>query len=137
MAAGLPIAATRSPGMIDSVTNSVSGLLAEDPEQGLAAAMAGLGASVELRRSMGAAAKEASKPYDIRLTAANTVALYERLRQSRPDLKRTRPHGRWYRKRKGIRPRLDQLAGLIHPRGELRRILGIDPTQDEEAMGHE
>ncbi len=137
MAAGLPIAATQSPGMIDSVANTVSGFLAADPEKSLAAAIVGLGASPELRQSMSASAKEASRPYDIRLTVKNTVALYERLRETRPDFERARPHGRWYRNRKGLRPKLDQLAGLIHPRGERRRILSLDPIQNEEDLENE
>ncbi len=138
MAAGLPIAATRSPGVIDTVTNNVSGFLAADPEQGLAAAMIGLAVSPEIRQKMGGAARIASQPYDIRLTVANTVELYERLCKTRPDLQRTRPHGRWYRNRKGLRPRLDQLASLLHPDGGYRRFLGLDSNQGEEDnFGHE
>jgi glycosyltransferase involved in cell wall biosynthesis len=115
MAAGLPIAATRSPGMIDSVTNTVSGFLATEPEQGLGAAMVGLAASPELRRKMGVAARTDSKRYDIRLTVAKTVELYDQLRATRPDLQRSRPHGRWYKDRSRLRPKLDQLVGLIKP----------------------
>ncbi len=113
MAAGLPVAATRSPGMIDSVTNSVSGFLAAEPEQGLAAAIVGLAASSDLRQKMGAAARAASERYDIGLTVAKTVELYENLCKTRPDLQRARPHGKWYRNRKGLRPKLDQIAELI------------------------
>ena len=138
MAAGLPIAATRSPGVIDSVTNNVSGFLAAYPEQGLAAAMVGLAASPELRQKMGEAARIASQPYDIRFTVANTVELYERLCRTRPDLQRTRPHGRWYRNRKGLRPKLDQLASLLHPDGGYRRFLGLESNQgEEENFSHE
>jgi len=132
MAAGLPVAATRSPGVIDSVTNNISGFLALDPEQGLAAAMVGLAASPELRKKMGEAARIASQPYDIRFTVNNTVELYERLCRTRPDLQRTRPHGRWYRNRKGLRPRLDQLANLLHLDGSYRRILGLESNDSEE-----
>ncbi len=123
MAAGLPIAAIRSPGISDSVENGKTGFLAEDPSRGLEVAMSALAASKELRQMMGAAAREASSRYDIGLTAAQTVALYERLREERPDLKRTRVHGRWYRDRKGLRPKLDRLAGLINPEGGYRRRL--------------
>ncbi len=138
MAAGLPVAATRSPGVIDTVTNNVSGLLAADPEQGLAAAMIGLAATPELRQKMGEAARTASRPYDIRFTVANTLELYERLCRTRPDLQRTRPHGRWYRNRKGFRPKLDQLANLLNPDGGYRRFLGLESNQGEEDnSGHE
>ena len=77
--------------------------------------MLGLAANPELRKKMGEAAREASRPYDIRFTVANTVALYERLCATRPDLQRSRPHGRWYRSHKGLRPRLGQLARLLFP----------------------
>jgi glycosyltransferase involved in cell wall biosynthesis len=132
MASGLPVAATRSPGLIDSIDNGVAGLLADNPEQGLAAAMVGLATSPELRQKMGSAARIASQAYDISQTVANTVKLYERLLRMRPDLQRERPHGRWYRNRRGLRPKLDQLAGLLHPDGGRRRILGRR-SRDSEA----
>ena len=132
MAAGLPIAATCSPGIIDTVTNNVTGLLATDPDRGLAAAMTGLATSPELRMKMGEAAKIASEPYDIRFTVANTVELYERLCETRPDLQRSRPHGRWYRNRKGLRPKLDQLANLLNPEGGYLRLLGLESGAEKE-----
>jgi len=132
MAAGLPIAATRSPGVIDTVSNNVTGFLTADPEQGLAAAMVGLAANPELRRTMGEAARSTSQTYDIRLTVANTLELYERLCRTRPDLQRSRPHGRWYRNRKGLRPKLNQLANLFQSDGGFRRALGLDSGPSEE-----
>ena len=100
--------------------------------------MIGLAVSPELRQKMGDAARVASQPYDIRFTVANTVELYERLCRTRPDLQRARPHGRWYRNRKGLRPKLDQLASLLHPDGGYRRFLGLDSIQgEEENIGHE
>jgi glycosyltransferase involved in cell wall biosynthesis len=132
MAAGLPIAATKSPGMVDTVENQVSGFLAEDPEQGLAAALVGLAVSPQVRQAMGRAASAASMPYDIRLTVARTVELYEQLCATRPDLARSRPHGRWYQRRRGIRPKLDQLAGLFGPRRGYRRVLGLDSDVGKE-----
>ena len=128
MAAGLPIAATRSPGVMDTVENGVTGYLAKDPEGGLEVAMAALASSRELRQKMGEAAQMASLNYDIRLTVEQTVALYERLRAERPDLKRTRSHGRWYRDRKGLRPKLDRLAGLINSDRGNRRIRSKQAT---------
>ena len=129
MAARLPIAAIRSPGVVDLIENGVTGFLAGDPEQGLEVAMAALSASPELRQTMGAAAQETSRRYDIRLTVAQTVKLYERLLAERPDLIRARPHGRWYRDRKGLRPKLDRLAGLINPDGGYRSLLS-KPVRD-------
>ncbi len=115
MAAGLPIVATRSPGVVDTVENGVTGFLAENPDEGLDAAMAAMAANPELRKKMGVASQMASKRYDIRKTVAQTVELYERLKRQRPDLERERPHGRWYQNKKGLRPKLDRLAGLINP----------------------
>jgi glycosyltransferase involved in cell wall biosynthesis len=132
MASGLPIAATCSPGVIDSVDNGVTGFLAEGPEQGLAAAMVGLAVSPELRQRMGSAARNASQSYDIHRTVVNTVELYERLRRTRPDLQRIRPHGRWYRDRRGLRPKLDQLVGLLSPENGYRRILGKQSRNNKE-----
>ncbi len=132
MASGLPIAATRSPGVIDSVDNGVTGFLAEDPEQGLAAAIVGLAASSELRRRMGIAARNASQAYDIHETVVNTVELYERLCRMRPDLQRIRPHGRWYRNRRGLRLKLGQLAGLLNPEGGYGRFLSRQSRDSEE-----
>jgi hypothetical protein len=132
MAAGLPVAATRSPGVIDTVTNNVNGFLAADPQQGLAAAMLGLAASPELRKKMGEAARDASRPYDIRFTVANTVELYEQLCATRPDLQRSRPHGRWYRNQKGLRPRLGQLASLLFPNRGRRQFPTMELGDGED-----
>ncbi len=132
MAAGLPVAATRSPGVVDSVENGKTGFLAEDPKSGLEVAMSALAASPELRQVMGAAAREASQRYDIRLTVAQTVALYERMIEQRSDLRRTKLHGRWYRDRKGFRPKLDRLAELINPDGGYRNLLSKSISSDIE-----
>ncbi|MDX1416862.1 MAG: glycosyltransferase [Candidatus Promineifilaceae bacterium] len=138
MAAGLPVAATRSPGIVDSVEHGKTGFLADDPQRGLEVAITALAAGPELRRSMGKAAQIASQKYDISITAAQTVALYERLCRERPDLTRAKLHGRWYRDRKGFRPKLDRLAGLINPDGGYRRLLQKSLNQDlEEDQAHE
>lgn len=115
MAAGLPIAATRSPGIVDSVVPGETGYLVTDPEQGLAAAMVALATHPERRSAMGAAAYEASRPYDIRLTVQKTLDLYQRLRDERPDLKREREHGRRFKNRQRLQPMLDQLSRLLRP----------------------
>lgn len=112
MAAGLPIAAVASPGISDTVSHGHHGQLISRPD-GLAAAIVALATSPDARRRMGAAASEASKQYDIKGTVAQTLELYEELRQTRPDLKRQRRHGRGIRPT--ARPFLEQLATLLRP----------------------
>ncbi|MFN2136467.1 MAG: glycosyltransferase [Candidatus Promineifilaceae bacterium] len=114
MAAGLPIAATRTPGIIDSVEQGRTGLLVEDPDRGLAAAITALAIHPGLRQQMGQAARQDSERFDIQLTVGKTVELYERLRVQRPDLQRAQPHGRWYYHGRGVRSRLDQLARVLN-----------------------
>ncbi len=115
MASGLPIAGTRSPGIVDSVVSGETGFLTSDPEHGLAAAMVALATNAERRVAMGLTARAASRPYDIRETAQKTVALYERLRDERPDLRREREHGRRFKNRQRLQPLLDQLSRLLRP----------------------
>lgn len=110
MAVGLPVAASRSPGIIDSVEHGVTGFLTSDPETGLAAAMVALATNPDLRLLMGRAARKASQAYEIRHTVANTVDLYDRLCIERPDLKREQKHGRWYRPQSRIKPRLKDIV---------------------------
>ena len=127
MAVGLPIAASRSPGIIDTVTNGTSGFLTSMPEKGLAAAITALATNRELREQMGAAARTECDAYDINRTVNETVELYERLLEERPDLKRERGHGRWYRPYDRLRPtirgfvsrmRLDDIAPGLAGSGE-------------------
>jgi glycosyltransferase involved in cell wall biosynthesis len=114
MAAGLPVAAVSSPGIVDSVEHGHTGYLAHKAE-GLAAAIVAVVADRARCVRMGVAAREASRRYDIRATTAQTIALYEELRQTRPDLRRNRGHGhgRWLQT--GARTRLEQLARLLSP----------------------
>ncbi|MEI2422081.1 glycosyltransferase, partial [Arthrospira platensis SPKY2] len=95
MAAGLPVVASASPGIVDTVQSGQTGLLTDYPEGGLAAGMTALTLHPDLRRQMGRTAQEASRLYDIERTMQKTMALYERLRQERPDLNRKEKHGRW------------------------------------------
>ncbi len=113
MAAGLPVAATNSPGISDTVEPGRTGLLISEPERGLAAAMVGLANNTYKREKMGRAARAASHKYDINLTIENTLDLYEELRRTRPDLEREKSHGRWYRDTSKLRPKIEQLANLI------------------------
>lgn len=112
MAAGLPIAAIASPGISDTVTSGVQGVLTSRPD-GLAAAIVALACDDEKRRCMGAAGRETSRRYDINSTVAQTLDLYEQLRQTRPDLRRERQHGRGIRPT--ARPFLEQLGALLRP----------------------
>ena len=115
MAAGLPVAAPAAPGIVDTVESGVSGLLTEDPARGLAAAMVGLALNETQRKRMGAAAQQASERFDIRRTVSQTVALYEHLREERPDLQREKAHGRWSNNRERWKPMLDQLINVLRP----------------------
>lgn len=112
MAAGLPVAAVSSPGIADTVEQDQTGLLTSRPE-GLAAAIVGLVSNPERCREMAAAARKASERYDIRRTVRQTLALYEELHRTRPDLQRERKHGRWVRPQPP--PLLEQLAQIIRP----------------------
>lgn len=112
MAAGLPVAAVSSPGISDTIEPGKTGLLTSKPD-GLAAAIVGLVFDRERRQRMGETAWEASKKYDIAHTVQETRALYEELRETRPDLQRDREHGRWMRPH--VPPMLERLAQLISP----------------------
>ena len=124
MAVGLPIAASRSPGIVDTVEHGVAGFLASDPDKGLAASMLPLATNRELREQMGSAARKASKSYDIRHTVAETLALYETLRVERPDLNREQKHGRWYRPTNRLRPRLRNIVDRIRLEDEDNPVIG-------------
>ena len=112
MAAGLPVAAVRSPGVSDTVQYGQTGLLAS-AEDGLAAAIVGLVSDEKEMRRMGKAAREASMKFDIRRTVDCTLDLYRHLRETRPDLERDRKHGGWMRP--DPPPMLEQLARLLRP----------------------
>lgn len=112
MAAGLPVAAVASPGISDTVNRGEHGLLTSKAE-GLAAAIVGLAGDAQKRQEMGAAAREASRQYDIQRTVGPTLDLYHELRETRPDLQRERQHGRGVRP--NARPILEQLGALLRP----------------------
>lgn len=117
MAAGKPIGAIHSPGISDTIHHGVTGFLTAKAE-GLDATMVALVADPDRMRTMGAAAREASKRFDIRRTVAETVKLYEELLQTRPDLSRDKEHGRWTRRTEKWVGLLDQLAKLTRPADE-------------------
>ncbi len=136
MAAGLPVVASSSPGIVDTVQSMKSGLLTSQPEKGLAAAIVGLALNEALRQQMSASALEESKRFDISKTVTHTVQLYEELRKTRPDLQRENAHGKWLRNWEKFQPMLDQLAGLVRPPDTwdmmLQRIL---PDKEKKESG--
>jgi len=113
MAAGLPIIAPASPGIVDTVTSGGSGLLTNHIKGGLAAAVTGLAMNLDLRLAMAANAREASLRCDIEKTARLTLALYEQLCIERPDLTREREHGRRAIK-ENLHPLVTQLRKILH-----------------------
>lgn len=117
MAAGVPVAAVRSPGITDTVEHGVDGYLAGKTE-GLSAAIVALVADPERAQTMGAAARETSKRFDIHRTVAETVNLYDELLETRPDLKREQEHGRWSRRTEKRIGLIEQLADFIRPSDE-------------------
>lgn len=113
MASGLPIAASVAPGIVDTVISGETGFLVRNPDTGLAGAIVGLALDANQRHVMGQKAKAASELYDIKKTVERTVALYEKLQGTRPDLIRKKRHGRWLRQEAKWLPILDQLSTLI------------------------
>lgn len=132
MAAGLPVAAAASPGIVDTVQHLQTGLLVPVPEQGLAAAILALALNPALRQQMGARARQESERYDIRRTVARTLALYEELLQTRPDLQRRKKHGRSLQNRERFQPLLDQLTSLLRPPAVWDEIMAQFSLRREE-----
>ena len=95
MAAGLPVVAPTSPGIVDTVISGKTGLLTNQIEAELVNSIVELATNSNLREVMGANAREASFRYDIKNTVAQSINLYNELLETRPDLKREKAHGRW------------------------------------------
>jgi glycosyltransferase involved in cell wall biosynthesis len=136
MATGLPVVASASPGIVDTVTHGESGLLTHHPKGGLAAAIVGMALDVTRRKQMARQAQLTSQRFDIRQTVIRTAQLYDQLRRTRPDLTRQREHGRWPRQRNKLQPHLDQLIRLIKPpeklgTGPLRKLFETVPEEDK------
>jgi glycosyltransferase involved in cell wall biosynthesis len=91
MGTGLPVVGIDSPGVGDSVTDGVSGLLA--PTEDIAsftAKLTQLCLNKALRNKMRLAAREASKQYDLKRTAKIMLKHYDRLKKNaRPIKKRS------------------------------------------------
>ncbi|WP_420630183.1 glycosyltransferase [Candidatus Leptofilum sp.] len=115
MAAGLPVVAVSSPGIVDTVESGRSGLLTTKPAGGLAAALVGLTTNEARRQQMARAARHDSERFDIHNTVRRTIELYERLREERPDLKRKKMHGRRIFDSERLQPVVGQLGKLLWP----------------------
>lgn len=84
MSAGLPVVAISSPGIVDTVEDDVSGLLAADASPGgLATLMARLGGDAALRARLSAGARTAAQAYTLERTADVLLGAYEELVASR------------------------------------------------------
>lgn len=79
MACGLPVVGIDSPGVGEIVEHGKTGLLAKEDLPSFAAALMRLCEDADLRRSMGAAARQASARYGIQRTSAALIQNYERL----------------------------------------------------------
>ncbi len=82
MAAGLPALGIDSPGVGDTITNEVDGLLTQLNLAAFTAAFTRLVLDRELRLRLGAAARTAARRFDIEQTAPAVLAEYERLAAS-------------------------------------------------------
>jgi glycosyltransferase involved in cell wall biosynthesis len=89
MAAGLPVLGIDSPGVGDSVSDLETGLLATNDIASFTARLTYLCLNTSLRQTMGAAAREASKQYDIERTTKILLEHYGRLIQSTKPLKKS------------------------------------------------
>jgi 1,2-diacylglycerol 3-alpha-glucosyltransferase len=96
MAVGLPIVATISPGIKDTVEDGVTGLLGPNKTGELSRRLAALSMDPDRNRQMGGSAYKASSQYKIQNTVSRTMALYERLLSERPDEERR--NARWQSK---------------------------------------
>jgi 1,2-diacylglycerol 3-alpha-glucosyltransferase len=115
MAAGLPVVAVASPGIVDTIVSGESGLLTTRPDGGLAAALVGLASNEARRQQMAQTARCSSERFDITHTVQRTLALYERLHEERPDLRRKKMHGRRIFDAERLKPVVDQLGKLLWP----------------------
>jgi glycosyltransferase involved in cell wall biosynthesis len=113
MASGLPVAAIASPGIADTVEHGATGMVTS-AEAGLSAAMVAMAADPARLRLMGQTARRASQRYDIQAMMDKTLALYDEMRQLRPDLRRRNRHGRWRRTWERMRPMVEQLARMVN-----------------------
>lgn len=108
MAAGLPVVAVAAPGIVETVTPDVTGVLTHYADGGLAVGMVSLMTDVEKRQQMGRNAREASQRYDICRTVQRTLDLYDEVRQQYHDSPRQRKQRNW-------QSQIEQLGHLLRP----------------------
>jgi 1,2-diacylglycerol 3-alpha-glucosyltransferase len=113
MSAGLAIVGPSAPGISDLVESGHTGLLTRYVNGGLAAALAALAHNPDLRRCLGQAAGRHSYQFNIKGMVKETISLYEWLLETRPDLSRSRAHGGWRRKWRGVLPLVEQLGRMV------------------------
>lgn len=94
MAAGLPVLGIRSVGVGDTVIHGKTGLLASEAQSAFAAQMTRLCLNQELRREMGAAARETAEQYAIERTTRRLLENYQQL------------VGEYVQRKRGLRVRL-------------------------------
>jgi 1,2-diacylglycerol 3-alpha-glucosyltransferase len=85
MGTGLPVLGVHSPGVSDTVEDGVTGFLTDEDAVAFAVKMSRLATEHDLRRQMGAAAREASSIYAIERTILAMEQLYKKLvREAEP-----------------------------------------------------
>jgi len=82
MATGLPVVGMESPGISDSITDGVSGLLAKDNVASFTAKLTYLCLNKKLQKEFGAAAFKASEQFSIERTTKLMLGHYNRLMQN-------------------------------------------------------
>ena len=89
MAAGLPIVGIESPGVGDSITDGVSGLLSTEDIASYTAKLTYLCLHKDLQKKYGAAAREASEQYSIERTTKIILQHYRRLTENTKPVKQS------------------------------------------------
>lgn len=79
LASGLPVLGVDSPGVSDSVENEVTGLIVKEDIADYTAQMVRLVREHDLRKKMGAAARQSAQQFDISHTNNKMMALYSRI----------------------------------------------------------
>lgn len=87
MATGLPTVGIHSPGVSDSITDGVSGLLSTEDLAAYTAKLTYLCLNKDLQKRFGAAAREASEQFSIERTTKLMLGHYSRLTQNTKPLK--------------------------------------------------